>query len=148
MQRRASSDGKDLGLTHIALPVTDPEASIDFYARYARMTVVHRRRDEESGREVIWLSDLTRPFVIVLIQAERVEGRLEGFAHLGVGCESRAEVDRLCALARDESRLKLGPLDYGHPVGYWAFIEDPDGHNLEISHGQEVGLAVEGAATR
>ncbi len=132
----------DRGLTHVALVARDPEASIAFYARYARMQVVHRRKDELSGRQVLWLSDLTRPFVIVLIQAERVEGRLDGFAHLGVGCESRAEVDRLCALARQEGRLGLGPLDSGYPVGYWAFIRDPDGHNLEISYGQEVGFTV------
>jgi catechol 2,3-dioxygenase-like lactoylglutathione lyase family enzyme len=138
----AAAGTKDLGLTHVALLVKDPEASVAFYARYARMQVVHRRRDAVSGREVLWLSDRTRPFVIVLIQAERVEGRLDGFAHLGVGCESRAEVDRLCALARDEGRLGLGPLDSGYPVGYWAFLRDPDGHNLEISYGQEVGLAV------
>jgi catechol 2,3-dioxygenase-like lactoylglutathione lyase family enzyme len=133
----------DLGLTHVALLVTDPDESIDFYARYARMSVVHRRRDDQTGRQVLWLGDLTRPFVIVLIQAQQIEGRLDGFAHLGVGCESRAEVDRLCDLARKEGRLKLGPVDSGYPVGYWAFIVDPDGHNLEISFGQEVGLAVE-----
>jgi len=133
---------KDLGLTHVALLVRDPAASLAFYARYARMQVVHRRKDAQTGREVLWLSDRTRPFVIVLIQAERVEGRLEGFAHLGVGCASRAEVDRLCALARDEGRLGLGPLDSGPPVGYWAFLRDPDGHNLEISYGQEVGFTV------
>jgi hypothetical protein len=28
-------------------------------------------------------------------------------------------------------------------VGYWAYIVDPDGHNLEISYGQEVGFTVE-----
>jgi catechol 2,3-dioxygenase-like lactoylglutathione lyase family enzyme len=133
---------KDLGLTHVALLVRDPAASLDFYSRYARMQVVHRRRDAQTGREVLWLSDRTRPFVIVLIQAERVEGRLDGFAHLGVGCASRAEVDRLCALARGEGRLGLGPLDSGPPVGYWAFLRDPDGHNLEISYGQEVGFTV------
>lgn len=138
----AAAGAKDRGLTHVALVACDPEASIAFYARYARMQVVHRRKDELTGRQVLWLSDLTRPFVIVLIQAERVEGRLEGFAHLGVGCESRAEVDRLCALAREEGRLGLGPLDSGYPVGYWAFIRDPDGHNLEISYGQEVGFTV------
>ncbi len=140
--RDSPAVAKDLGLTHVALLVKDPEASVAFYSRYARMQVVHRRKDPISGREVLWLSDRTRPFAIVLIQAERVEGRLEGFAHLGVGCESRGEVDRLCALARGEGRLELGPLDSGYPVGYWAFIQDPDGHNLEISYGQEVGLAV------
>jgi catechol 2,3-dioxygenase-like lactoylglutathione lyase family enzyme len=136
---------KDVGLTHVALQARDPERSVRFYARYARMQVVHRRRDA-SGREVLWLSDATRPFVIVLIQAERVEGRLEGFAHLGVGCESRAEVDRLCEQARREGCLRLGPLDHGPPVGYWAFLADPDGHNLEISYGQEVALTVEGTS--
>jgi catechol 2,3-dioxygenase-like lactoylglutathione lyase family enzyme len=133
-----------VGLTHVALLIQDATASIDFYGRYAGMEVVHRRQDADSGREVLWLSDRTRPFVIVLLEAERVEGRLEGFAHLGVGCESRAEVDRLCEQARSEGRLKLGPVDSGQPVGYWAFIEDPDGHNLEISYGQEVGFTVSG----
>jgi hypothetical protein len=28
-------------------------------------------------------------------------------------------------------------------VGYWAYVVDPDGHNLEVSFGQDVGLAVE-----
>lgn len=134
----------DLGLTHVALAVSDVEASIDFWARFARMQVVHRRRDGDTGRSVVWLSDLTRPFVIVLAESESVEARLSGFAHIGVGCSARAEVDRLCALARAEGRGCTGPFDWGYPVGYWAFIVDPDGHNLELSHGQEVGLAVAG----
>jgi catechol 2,3-dioxygenase-like lactoylglutathione lyase family enzyme len=142
VSRGQEGSQKDVGLTHVALLIRDVAASIDFYSRYAGMEVVHRRRDEGTGREVLWLSDRTRPFVVVLIQAEQVEGRLDGFAHLGVGCGSRDEVDRLCELARSEARLKLGPLDSGEPVGYWAFIQDPDGHNLEISYGQEVGLTV------
>jgi hypothetical protein len=38
------------------------------------------------------------------------------------------------------------PIDAGDPVGYVARIADPDGHSLELSYGQEVGLAVEGPA--
>ena len=135
----------DLGLTHVALPVTDVEASIAFYAKYARMQVVHRRKDAETEGEVVWVSDRTRPFVVVLIRAERVEHPLLPWAHLGVGCESRAEVDRLCAEASAEGRLVEGPTDSGYPVGYWALISDPDGHTLEVSFGQEVGLTVERA---
>jgi catechol 2,3-dioxygenase-like lactoylglutathione lyase family enzyme len=127
----------DVGLTHVALPVSNLDDSAEFYARFARMQVVHRREG------VIWLSDKTRPFVIVLVRVETVEHPLLPFAHLGVACESGDEVDRLCGLARDEDRLVAGPLDYGPPVGYWAFIRDPDGHTLEVSHGQEVGLTVE-----
>jgi catechol 2,3-dioxygenase-like lactoylglutathione lyase family enzyme len=129
----------DLGLTHIALPARDLDESIDFYARYARMQVVHRREG------VVWLSDKTRPFVIVLMQSGDVAHPLRAPAHLGVACESRDEIDRLVARARAEGRLIEGPADYGPPVGYWAFLRDPDGHTLEISHGQDVGLAVERA---
>ena len=132
----------DVGLTHIALPIKNIEHSLTFYSRYGRMQVVHRRKDQETGSEVVWISDRTRPFVVVLIEVDRVDSVLLPLAHLGVGCESRAEVDRLCDMARDEGILIEGPLDYGYPVGYFALIKDPDGHTLELSYGQEVGLAV------
>ena len=130
----------DVGATHLALVASDLDASVAFYARYANMKVVHERTDAGSTR-VVWLSDLTRPFVLVLIEGA-VDARLGGFCHLGVGCGSREEVDRLCAEAKREERLAIGPIDSGEPVGYWAFLRDPDGHNLEISYGQEVGLTV------
>jgi catechol 2,3-dioxygenase-like lactoylglutathione lyase family enzyme len=132
----------DVGLTHVALPVTDLATSIDFYAAYAHMAVVHRRP------EVVWLSDRTRPFVIVLIESKQVASPLRPFAHLGIGCATRGEVDALCERARGEGVLIAGPRDDGPPVGYWAFLRDPDGHTLEISHGQEVGLTVEGSGSR
>ncbi|MBX3470037.1 MAG: VOC family protein [Planctomycetes bacterium] len=134
----------DLGLTHVALTARDVDASAAFYGRYAAMKVVHAR-GEAPGRRVVWLSDATRPFVIVLIESHDVTARLDGIAHLGVGCASREEVDRLAEQARAEGRLRLGPLDEGPPVGYYALIADPDGHNLEVSFGQEVGLTVENA---
>jgi catechol 2,3-dioxygenase-like lactoylglutathione lyase family enzyme len=135
----------DLGLTHVALPATDLEASVAFYEKYARMRVVHRRKDSESEGEVVWISDRTRPFVVVLIRVETVEHPLMPWAHLGVGCESREEVERLCAEARAEGRLLTEPTDSGYPVGYWALLSDPDGHTLELSFGQEVGLTVKRA---
>jgi len=132
----------DLGLTHVALPATDLERSLAFWAKYARMQVVHRRSDPGTGSDVAWISDRTRPFVIVLIQLPVVERPLAPLSHLGVGCVSREEVDRLCAEARAEGVLRAGPTEAGPPVGYWAFLSDPDGHTLELSYGQEVGLAV------
>lgn len=121
--------------------VADVDASVAFYERYADMQVVHRR-DDTSG-PVVWISDLTRPFVVVLIQVPEVRSVLGGFNHLGVGVASRQEVDRRAAMAADEGRLVYGPVDEGEPVGYWAFIRDPDGHQLEVSFGQEVALAVD-----
>lgn len=130
----------DIGLTHIALPVLDVERSIDFYATYARMHIIHRRVDAKTGVKVVWLCDRTRPFAIVLIQKESVHPILSPLAHLGVGCESREYMDALCDRAQQTGVLLEGPQDSGYPVGYWAFLRDPDGHTLELSYGQEIGL--------
>jgi len=131
----------DRGLTHVALPVADAARSIAFYEQLADMTVVHTRVDPSTGATVAWLSDLTRPFVIVLIETT-VSHRLGGFAHLGVGCASREQVDTRCAAARAAGYEVYGPADDGPPVGYWAMIADPDGHNLELAYGQEVAFTV------
>jgi catechol 2,3-dioxygenase-like lactoylglutathione lyase family enzyme len=133
----------DIGLTHIALPVTDIDQSIKFYAAYAGMQVIHRRIDTETGVEVVWLSDRTRPFVIVLIQTSTVNSVLSPLAHLGVGCQSREFIDALCEKAKQEGVLLQEAKDSGYPLGYWAFLRDPDGHTLELSYGQEIGLTVE-----
>jgi lactoylglutathione lyase len=136
----------DLGLSHIALAVSDLDRSIDFYGRFADMEVVHRRTGHD-GVNVAWMSDLTRPFVIVLLENREAaqSGRLGGWAHLGVGCASRDEVDHRLVTASGEGFEVLGPCDDGPPVGYWGLIVDPDGHNLELAYGQQVGLTVEGA---
>ena len=130
----------DVGLTHVALEAIDLDASIAFYGTFGGMQVVHRRP------QVVWLSDKTRPFVIVLIEVEQVATPLRPFAHLGVACHSREEIDRLSELARREDRLIDGPTDSGPPVGYWAFLRDPDGHTLEISYGQDVEVAIDAGA--
>ena len=133
----------DLGLTHVALGVVEAQPCVDFYETYAGMEVVHRRdRDDDAG-EVVWLSDRTRPFVIVLIEQAEARPGLTGFCHLGVGVESRDEVDRRLQAAAAAGFETMGPLDYGAPVGYWGIIVDPAGNQLELSFGQEVGLTVE-----
>jgi catechol 2,3-dioxygenase-like lactoylglutathione lyase family enzyme len=138
----------DVGFTHVALPASDLKASVAFYEKYARLHVVHRRRQSDGELEVAWLSDLARPFVLVLVEFPQVETPLGPFAHLGVACASREEVDRLCALARSDGCLREPPTDSGDPVGYYAMLSDPDGHTLELSFGQETGLTVAHAAQR
>ncbi|MEA5598204.1 VOC family protein [Rivularia sp. UHCC 0363] len=132
----------DIGLTHIALPVSNVERSIEFYSTYAGMQVVHRRIDAETGVAVVWLTDNTRPFVIVLIQTDSVHPVLSPLAHLGIGCKSREEMDALCEQASQSGVLIEEPKNSGYPIGYWAFLHDPDGHTLELSYGQEIGLTV------
>jgi catechol 2,3-dioxygenase-like lactoylglutathione lyase family enzyme len=135
----------DIGLTHVALTATNIDRSLKFYADYAGMRPVHRRQDADLGSDVAWMTDGTRPFVVVLIQVVEVGTQLRPIAHLGVGCPTRERVDELCARAREEGVLLQGPTDSGPPVGYWAFLRDPDGHTLELSFGQEIGLTVASA---
>lgn len=137
----------DVGLTHIAFVVRDLDRSIGFYQRYAAMRVVHQRTGVHGATVVAWLSDLTRPFALVLIQSPAArESPLGPFGHLGVACATREEVDRLCALARDEGVLASEPADAGPPVGYWALLRDPDGNSLELAFGQEIAFTVDHAS--
>jgi catechol 2,3-dioxygenase-like lactoylglutathione lyase family enzyme len=135
----------DVGLSHVALTVRDTEASAAFYRTYADMEVVHRRPGDGGLGDILWISDGTRPFVIVLLPEANVEHRLGGMNHLGVGCPSRDEVDQRLRRAGAEGYRILGPTDSGPPVGYWGIVEDPDGHWLELAYGQEVGLTVDSA---
>ena len=132
----ADNNKKDIGLTHIALQVTDLRKSYEFYYKYAGMEIVHERTG------ILWISDKTRPFVIVLFESKNVKNPLIPDSHLGIGVKSKKEVDRLCNIANKERCLLSKPKDSGPPVGYWAYLKDPDNHTLEISFGQEVGIAV------
>jgi catechol 2,3-dioxygenase-like lactoylglutathione lyase family enzyme len=78
----------DIGLTHVAFSISNLEKSVAFYAKYARMTVVHQR--VHADVRVAWMTDYTRPFVIVLAQVPAQEdsplgrsGTLEWDARVG-----------------------------------------------------------------
>jgi len=145
-------------LTHLALAVADLDASTDFYHRFAGMEIVHERT-EPTGSRVAWIHDGELPFIVVLIAIARPRGinqlirkasqaiARHAFApvHLGVSCTSREQVDELCELARKEGRLRRPGFYAGGDVGYYAILSDPDGHNVELSFGQDVGLHVERA---
>jgi lactoylglutathione lyase len=140
MGRSGDADAFDLGFTHIALAVGDLDRSLDFYRRYADMTPVHRRTSSDDVR-VAWITDHTRPFIIVLLESA-VTHALGGWAHLGIGVGSRDEVDRRLATAISEGLVTFGPHDSGPPAGYYGIVVDPDGHNLEIAFGQAVAFTV------
>jgi catechol 2,3-dioxygenase-like lactoylglutathione lyase family enzyme len=133
----------DLGFTHIALVCSNADKTIEFYRRFADMTVIHDRRDP-NGR-VFWLSDLNRAFAIVFIERTNGEAPLGPLGHLGVCLKSKDEVDNRITAARELGYIVSDPEESGPPVGYWAFVADPDGHTLELSYGQEVQLHVEKA---
>lgn len=143
-------------LTHIALPVRDLQAMLDFYGRYTTMKVIHERFDPETSLRTAWLAnerDITEQgarFVIVLIEGsvpravvgdEITEqyGFLTSFSHLGLSLDSRQDVDRVAALAEEEGCLVLGPMYRNEVVGYICLVRDPDGNNIEFSVEQVLG---------
>lgn len=134
----------DIGFSHVALQVRDLQKSIDFYQRYADMQVIHQREPGiAEAQKVAWLSDLTRPFALVLVQSQvSVDTPLGPFGHIGVACRSQEEIDAKVKLAEQEGVLRRAAQQSLPPVGYWAFFNDPDGNTLELSYGQQIGMEI------
>jgi lactoylglutathione lyase len=149
-------------LTHIALPVRDLEATLAFYRRFTTLEVIHERADPDTGLRTAWLAnpgDVTDAgnelgiqaarFVIVLIcgslpkavtgEIKEEYGFLRSISHLGISCDSRADIDRLAAMAADDGCLLLGPMYRNAVVGYICIVTDPDGNNIEFSVEQVLG---------
>lgn len=143
-------------LTHIALPVRSMADMMAFYERYTTMKLIHERKDDDTGLRSVWLAnerDITEEgarFVIVLIEGQVPRdvvgeemkehyGFLDSFSHLGFSLDSRDEVDRVAAMAKEEGCLVLGPMYRNEVVGYICLIRDPDGNNLEFSVEQVLG---------
>lgn len=126
-------------LTHIALRSKDVAASIAFYRRYAGLHVVHDRTDDDT--RVVWLAEVEEDpeFVIVVMGMPADEQQpIRPVDHLGFAVDSRAEVDRLGALGKEDGALVLAPVEYGGVVGYICEVADPDGNVCEFSHGQPI----------
>lgn len=133
----------DIGLSHVAFFIRNLDASIRFYQQFANMTVVHRREAAGDIQAVAWMSDLSRPFALVLVESDTLRDTPLGpHGHLGVACRSREEVDRLAEQAMHLGILRSPPQDGGYPVGYWAYLAGPDGNTLEVSYGQEIAFAL------
>jgi predicted lactoylglutathione lyase len=142
-------------LTHIALPVRDLDATMAFFAKYTSLINIHERHDADTGLRTVWLAnsrDVTDEgarFVVVLIcgslptkitgDIKEQYGFLTSIAHLGISVESRAEVDRIAAMAKEDGCLLLGPMYRNEVVGYICIVTDPDGNNVEFSVEQVLG---------
>lgn len=121
--------------THITINTTDIDRSVEFYTSLCGLWIVRDRRLE--GRHNVWLGPKTNPgedpvFVLVIVQDE-VKARLD---HFGFQCDTREEVDRIAAVAREQNILVEEPTDIGGVVGYFIMVRDPDGHLVEFTYGQ------------
>lgn len=131
-----------MAFSHLCIPVSNLDNSVAFYERWASLKLIERSTGP-MGFSVARLADDDQgSFVLVLAEVPRkFDVRLEGRAHLGVSCASKEEVSNLANEAKALGVPLRGPSDSGPPLGYWAFIMDPDGHQLELSFGQTVGIA-------
>ena len=59
-----------------------------------------------------------------------------------MACPTQEEFQRLCEMAASEGVLRQAPKATGGPAGTYAMLDDPDGHTLELSFGQEVAYAI------
>jgi catechol 2,3-dioxygenase-like lactoylglutathione lyase family enzyme len=137
--------------THVALPCSDLDKSIEFYTTITPLVVVARNEDV-NGRGV-WLSNdkqVETPFVLVLAEfkpdvAQRFGQKpgekvpiLSPFAHIGIELPNREDVDRVADKAREVGALEWEPVQMAEHIGYICSVRDPDGNVVEFSHDQKV----------
>ena len=125
-------------LTHVAFGVHDLDRTIAFYRKHVRLHVVHER--EEHGSRVVWLGERTEDpaFVLVFFQVTAEPTGISPLQHLGFALASRDEVDAAAAEARRDGILVIEPVYAGPIVGYFCIVRDPDGIQVEFSHGQPI----------
>lgn len=121
--------------THFTIPVSNLDASIEFFTRICGLSIVRDRRLE--GGSTVWLGPKPAPgedpeFVVVISRGE-VHEPLD---HFGFQCDTREEVTALATRAQRSGTLVEGPIDYGGSVGYFAVVREPSGHLVEFTHGQ------------
>ena len=137
--------------THVALPVTDLERSIEFYTSVTPLVLVTRNVDDNG--QGAWLSNKNQvdsPFVLVLAEFKPEIGKnfgiepgqkattLAPFAHIGIELPKREDVDAVAEKARAVGALEWEPRDMAAHIGYICAVKDPDGNTVEFSHNQKV----------
>ena len=132
--------------THVAIPVSDLDHSIEFYTALTPLVVVARNEDD-SGRGA-WLSNdkqVDSPFVLVLSEMDPGQPirTLGPFAHLGIELPNKADVDAIAQRARAMGVLEWEPQQLAEYIGYVCAARDPDGNVVEFSWNQKVYARVQ-----
>lgn len=137
--------------THVAIPCSNLDRTIDFYTSLTPLVVVARNEDE-NGRGV-WLSNDKQakdPFVLVLAEfLPEVATRfgqepgkpvptLAPFAHIGIELPRKEDVDAVADKAREMGALHWEPQQMAAHIGYICAVKDPDGNVIEFSYNQKV----------
>ncbi len=116
---------KTLGLTHLALTVSDLERSFRFYHEVFGMLSIYRERN--------FLQAQTPGTHDVLVLEEGTEnvGSSGGIKHFGFRLADPGDIDRAAAaIERAGGKIKhRGEFCPGEP---YVFFSDPDGYEVEV----------------
>ena len=133
--------------THIALRVSDIDATIRWFLEYTPLTLLDRREDEDGYGA--WLGHADggeHPFILVLAQffpdrdpfAPSPIARLAPFNHIGIELPTKDEVDAIAARGAAAGCLAFAARLMPAPIGYICMLSDPDGNLVEFSYDQGV----------
>jgi lactoylglutathione lyase len=130
--------------THIALPCTDMDRTIEWYETYTPLELLDRREDTDG--QGAWLGHPDqgdKPFVLVLVSFFRDQDKgpqpiMTPFAHIGIEMPSKEMVDEIAARGEQAGCLSWPPTQMPDPIGYICALTDPDGNVVEFSFDQGV----------
>jgi catechol 2,3-dioxygenase-like lactoylglutathione lyase family enzyme len=116
---------KTLGLTHLALTVSDLERSFQFYHDVFGMLAVYREPNFLQAQ-----TPGARDVLVLEAGTENV-GRSGGIKHFGFRLAEARDIDRAAtAIERAGGKIKhRGEFCPGEP---YIFFKDPDGYDVEV----------------
>ena len=130
--------------THIALPSTDIDKSIEWYEKHTPLRLLDRREDADGYGAWLGHSDQgDTPFILVLVsffkdQNGPLQPIMAPFAHIGIEMPTKEDVDATAALGEAEGCLAWPAQWMPDPIGYICALKDPDGNMIEFSFDQGV----------
>ena len=133
--------------THIALRVTDMDATVAWFTEFTPLALIDRREDDLGCGAWLGMEGQTNnPFILVLAQffegsdpfAGAPLATLAPFAHLGIELPNKQDVDDIAAKASAAECLAMPPTMMPEPIGYICMLRDPDGNMVEFSWDQGV----------
>jgi lactoylglutathione lyase len=133
--------------THIALRVSDIDATIAWHAEFSPLELIDRREDEMGYGAWLGMPGKTNnPFILVLAQffedkdpfAGTPRATLAPFAHFGIELPTKQDVDEMAERGKQGGCLAMPPTMMPQPIGYITMLRDPDGNMVEFSWDQGV----------
>jgi len=133
--------------THVALRVSDIEATIAWYQRFTALELLDKREDDDGYGAWLGHSE-TGEFPFVLVLAQFFEGhdpfaatplaKMAPFNHIGIELPEKSDVDDIAERAAVDGCLAMPAQQMPDPIGYICMLEDPDGNLIEFSFDQGV----------